>query len=58
VKAPKEIKNWINQRRKREANKKGGRKNGVVPWLWDAPDVEVMMAKNKRKYNRKGKNDE
>jgi len=48
MKAPKEIKNWINQRRKRE-----GKKNGVVSWLFDAPSVEIMLSKNKRKYNRR-----
>jgi hypothetical protein len=47
MKAPKEIKNWINQRRSSQ-----GKKNGVNSWLWDAPDVEIMMAKNKRKYIR------
>ncbi len=50
MKAPKEIKRWINQRRSRE-----GKPNGVVPWLFDSPTVEVMLAKNKR-LNRRMKN--
>ena len=53
MKAPKEIKRWINQRRSRE-----GKPNGVVSWLFDAPDVEVMMAKNKRLNRRTKAKDE
>lgn len=47
MKGSKETRNWVNQRRKQS-----GKKNGVVPWLWDAPDVERMDANNKRRYKR------
>ena len=50
MKASKEIKRWINKRRS-----ESGKKNGVVSWLWDAPDMEVKDANSKKLYDRKDK---
>jgi hypothetical protein len=47
MKAPKEIKRWINRRRSRE-----GKSNGVVRFLFEAPWVWVKLAKNKRLAQR------
>ena len=43
MKAPKEIRNWVNRRRAKAA-----KPNGVVPWLWDAPAMERKLSNNKR----------
>lgn len=47
MKASREVRNWVNNRRKHS-----GKKNGVVSWLWDAPDMEVKDAKSKKNYKR------
>lgn len=47
MKAPKEIRRWVAKRRRSDS-----KKNGVVSWLFDAPKVEVKLAKNKRLYKR------
>lgn len=43
MKAPKEIKRWIAKQRRRF-----GKGNGVVPYLFDAPEIERKIATNKR----------
>jgi len=47
MKASKEIRAWVNQRRK-----DSGKRNGVVTWLWDAPDMERKDANSKKNYDR------
>lgn len=42
MKAPREIKLWINKRRSKD-----GKRNGIVRWLFDSPRVEGMMLRNK-----------
>lgn len=43
MKAPKEIRAWINRRRS-----ESGKKSGVVRWLFDAPIIERKLATNKK----------
>ena len=50
MKASKEIRSWVNRQRSRL-----GKKNGVVSWLWDAPDMEIKDSNSKKNYNRKDK---
>lgn len=50
MQASKEVRNWANSQRKHR-----GKKNGVVSWLWDAPDMEVKDANSKKLYDRKDK---
>jgi hypothetical protein len=48
MKAPKEIRRWANELRKRY-----GRRNGVVyRGLWDDPGMEVKWANSKRSRRR------
>lgn len=47
MKAPKEIREWINRSRSRR-----GRKNGVVSHLWDAPEMERKLEVSKKNYKR------
>lgn len=43
MKAAREIKRWIAKVRSRR-----GKKNGVVRWLWDAPEMERKDANSKK----------
>ena len=43
MQAPREIKRWI-----AKARRARGKKNGVVRWLWDHPEMERKMANDKR----------
>jgi hypothetical protein len=47
VQASKEIKQWINH-----ACKVMGKKNGVVPFLWEDYLMENMMFTSKKNYKR------
>lgn len=47
MKASKEVRQWVNNRRSHN-----GKKNGVVPWLWDAPNMEVKDSNSKKLYSR------
>ncbi|MBD8088699.1 hypothetical protein IFT48_01820 [Pseudomonas fluorescens] len=49
MKAPYEIKRYAAVARSRR-----GKSNGVVSWLFDHPDLERKMAKNKRLVKRRG----
>jgi hypothetical protein len=51
MKAAREIKRWIARVRRRF-----GKKNGVVSYLWDAPEMERKFEPNKH-LNRRGKHD-
>lgn len=44
MKAPKEIRNWINKRRSAD-----GKKNGVVRWLFESPRIERMFGADKKR---------
>lgn len=50
MQASNEVKRWVAKHRSRL-----GKKNGVVSWLWDAPDMEVKDANSKKNYDRKDK---
>lgn len=51
MKAPREIKRWINRLRK-----KYGKKNGVVSSaLFDSPEYEIKLDKSKKNYKRNQK---
>ena len=43
MQAPREIKRWI-----AKARRARGKKNGVVRWLWDHPEMERKMVNDKR----------
>lgn len=49
MKAPKEIRQWINRRRRAS-----GKTNGVIPWLWEHPEMERKMANQKGCKMREG----
>lgn len=48
MKAPQEIKRYVAKARSRR-----GKSNGVVRWLFDHPELERKMCKNKRLTNRR-----
>ena len=48
MKAPQEIKRYVAKARSRR-----GKSNGVVSWLFDHPELERKMVKNKRLVNRR-----
>lgn len=48
MKASREIKRYAAKARSRR-----GKPNGVVSWLFDHPELERKMAKNKRLINRR-----
>lgn len=50
MKIEKSIKRFIAIRRKHN-----GKKNGVIPYLWDWPSAEIAMDKSKTKYRRHAK---
>lgn len=47
MKAPKEIREWVNGVRSW-----AGKGNGVIPHLWDEPEMERKLATSKRNYRR------
>jgi hypothetical protein len=47
MKAPREIKQWISK-----ARSSRGKPNGVVRWLFEHPDHERKLAKNKHTNRR------
>ena len=48
MKLPKELKRYANK-----ARSKIGKKNGVVKWLFDHPDIEKMLGKNKKSIEKR-----
>ena len=50
MQSSKEIRCWINKRRKRD-----GKKNGVIRWLWDDYRMDLKDGNSKKCYDRKDK---
>lgn len=49
MQASQEVKDWISKERKRR-----GKKNGVIPFLWDDIGMELRDINSKKNYSRKG----
>lgn len=47
MKAPNEIRRWVNRVKSRQAGK-----NGVVKFLWDTPEMERKLSASKKNYRR------